>query len=88
MAGTAQSGRSVITVSQKELQEIVNAQAGRGRLELTKSLSWKSKEVVSVGKEIGYTINKNGDIIKAYSIKIHYSKTGVHCVPTLRGREK
>lgn len=81
MAATATPGRSVITISLEELQEIVNARAGRGEIELTKSLDWKHQEVLAVGKEIGYTINAKGDIIKATSIKIHYSKTGVHVVP-------
>lgn len=88
MTETAIPGRSIITITQEELQEIVNAKAGSGYLELTKSLSWRKKEVIYAGKEIGYTINKNGDIITAYNIKIHYSKTGVHCVPESGGRKR
>ncbi len=88
MEGTALPGRSVITISMEELQEIIDAQAGSGHIELTKSLKWKNKEIVYAGKEIGYTVNKNGDIIPARSVTIHYSKTGVHAVPNSRWWKK
>lgn len=82
LVGTALPGRSVITVSSDELQEIINAGAGSGKINLSKDLStWKNTEIISAGRGIGYTINAEGVIIKAYSIKIHYSKTGVHAVP-------
>lgn len=81
MTGTALPGRSVITISPDELQSIINQQAGGGKLDLTDSLIWNKREIVDAGKEIGYTINAKGDIIIVRSIKIHYSKTGVHAVP-------
>ena len=82
LVGTAPPGRSVITVSSDELQEIINAGAGSGKINLSKDLStWEKTEIISAGREIGYTINAEDVIIKAYSIKIHYSKTGVHAVP-------
>ena len=87
MAATAIPGRSVITIPQEELQRIINKQAGSGHIELTRGLEWKNKEIVDVGKEIGYTVNKKGDIIPARSIAIHYSKTGVHAVPNSRRLE-
>ena len=88
MMGTALPGRSVITISQDELQRIINKQAGSGHIELTRGLEWRSKEIIDTGKEIGYTVNKKGDIIPAKSITIHYSKTGVHAVPNSRRRTK
>lgn len=81
MMGTALPGRSVITVSMEELQGIINQQAGGGKIDLTDSLTWTKREIIDAGKEIGYTINAKGDIIITRSIKIHYSKTGVHAVP-------
>lgn len=81
MIGTALPGRSVITISREELQSIINQQAGSGKLDLSDSLTWNKREIVDAGKEIGYTIRRKGDIIIARSIKIHYSKTGVHAVP-------
>jgi len=88
MMGTALPGRSVITISQDELQRIINKQAGSGHIELTRGLECRSKEIIDTGKEIGYTVNKKGDIIPAKSITIHYSKTGVHAVPNSRRRTK
>lgn len=82
MAGTAIEGRSVITISPEELQSIITAKAGSGRINLTKDLSqWQHTEIVDAGREIGYTVNKKGDIIAARSMKIHYSSTGTHAVP-------
>ena len=88
MIGTALPGRSVITISREELQSIVNQQAGSGKLDLSDSLTWNKREIVDAGKEIGYTIRRKGDIIIARSIKIHYSKTGVHAVPNSRWWKK
>lgn len=82
MAGTAIPGRSVITVSMEELQAIINAKAGSGKIIFTDDFTkWKNTEIIDAGREIGYTINRNGDIIIAKSIKIHYSKSGTHGVP-------
>ena len=82
MAATATPGRSVITISQEELQEIINSMAGSGELRFVDgTLKWKNQEIIDVGKEIGYTVNTKGDIIPTRSVKIHYSKTGIHAVP-------
>lgn len=82
MFGTATPGRSVVTVSMEELQAIINANAGNGKINLTKDFAkWKNTEIIDAGKEIGYTVKQNGDIITARSIKIHYSKSGTHGVP-------
>lgn len=82
MAGMAIPGRSVITVSMEELQAIINAKAGSGKINFTDDFKkWKNTEIINAGREIGYTINRNGDIIIARSIKIHYSKSGTHGVP-------
>lgn len=81
MMGTALPGRSVITVSIKELQEIVTAQAGHGKIRFDKNGVWDGMEKIDVGKIIGYTVNREGVIIETTRAKIHYSKTGVHVVP-------
>ena len=82
MTGTEMPGRSVITVSAEELQAIINANAGSGKINFSKDFTtWKNTEIVDAGREIGYTVNKNGDIITTKSIKIHYSKSGTHAVP-------
>lgn len=82
MEGTAVAGRSVVTIPIEELQEIVKANAGNGKIVFTKDPSkWSSTEIIAAGKEIGYTENREGTKITAKSLKIHYSKTGTHAVP-------
>ena len=82
MESTAKQGRSVITIPVEELQEIVNAKAGSGKIEFKGGrFEWTNREIVDAEKEIGYTINRDGVKIKATSLKIHYSKTGTHAVP-------
>lgn len=82
MEGTAKPGRSVITIPIEELQEIINEKAGSGKIEFQgRTFVWNHQEIIDAGREIGYTVNRKGDIIKAQSIKIHYSKTGTHAIP-------
>lgn len=82
MQETATQGRSVVTVSIEELQEIINNNAGNGKIDLTRDFSaWKHTEVIAAGQEIGYTVNRDGEKKTAYSLKIHYSGTGTHAVP-------
>lgn len=82
MQATAPAGRSVITVSESELQEIINSKAGSGQIKFKKgTFIWKKQEIVDAGREIGFTVNEKGDIIKTKSLKIHYSNTGTHAVP-------
>lgn len=82
MKGTALKGRSVITISAKELQDIINSKAGSGEINMTEDLQkWKSTETIDAGQEIGYTVNAKGDIMQTRWLKIHYSNTGTHAVP-------
>lgn len=81
MVGSALPGRSVITISQEELQKIVNEQAGHGEIGLDKNSGWNSSEKIDSGRVIGYTVNREGVIIETSRAKIHYSKKGVHVVP-------
>ena len=52
------------------------------------TFAWQKREMIDAGKEIGYTIDMNGDIIPARSLKIHYSKTGTHVAPRSKEWEK
>ena len=68
---------------------IAVTEAGNGKILFKKNtFDWLSKEIVAVGRIIGYTINKEGKIEAANSIKIHYSKTGAHAVPHSRRWKK
>lgn len=81
MEGTSTKGRSVITVSMEELQEIVNRTAGSGVMSSNAKGEWDKKEIIHAGTVLGYTINEENVIIYTERGKIHYSKTGVHVVP-------
>lgn len=85
MADTAIPGRSVITVSTAELQEIINKTAGHGRFLLTSNSSWRKVEIVDAGCEIGYTVSEKNGKISTTRMKIHYSGTGTHAVPYSHG---
>lgn len=74
-------GRSAITISMDELQSFVRQLAGTGDISLNRNGEWKKQEIVDLGREIGYTVNNEGHIVKTSKVKIHYSKTGVHVVP-------
>lgn len=74
-------GRSAITIGMKELQSLVNQFAGAGTVILDRKGEWKNQEIIDFGREVGYTVNKDGREVKTSKAKIHYSKTGVHVVP-------
>lgn len=84
MGKYALPGRSVVTITEEELQEIINNNAGGGKILIRNDGAWDKKEIINAGKEIGYTKNQDGVIIKTSSLKLHYSKTGVHAVPYSR----
>lgn len=75
-------GRSYITISEKEAQNIINAKSGTGTLVKDRKGNWKHKELIDCGKKIGVDIgpvsHKETPTDKA---TIHYSKAGTHLVP-------
>lgn len=75
-------GRSYITISEKEAQNIINAKSGTGTLVKDRKGNWKHKELIDCGKKIGVDIDpvshKETPTDKA---TIHYSKAGTHLVP-------
>lgn len=81
MTGKSVPGRSMVTVSMEELQEIVNRTAGNGRMRTDGNGVWDGKEIIDAGSVLGYTINRENVIIYTSRAKIHYSRTGTHVVP-------
>ncbi len=76
-------GRSYLTIPESEVQELVNKCAGTGEFQRTTSNKWKNKEVVTVDRNIGIYVDLNtGNEIETNRFVIHYSKKGVHIVPT------
>ena len=82
-------GRSYLTISLEEAQELINKYAGKGMFELTRNGEVKSnKELVLIDKIIGVNIDNNtGELTETNRFYIHYSKKGTHIVPTMKGSE-
>lgn len=81
-------GRSYITVDSEQLQKIVNSYAGTGKIQRDKHGVFANKEIVTIDKKIGVSINpKTGEETPTNRAYIHYSNTGTHVVPTVRNEE-
>lgn len=82
-------GKSYLSISNEEIQDIVNKFAGTGKIERTINGNFANKERIVLDKVVGVNINnKTGIETETRIIKIHYRKTGVHIVPTMEGSEK
>ncbi len=79
-----QEGKSILTISLQEVQELVNQSAGTGQF-LNPDFT---KERVDFGKPIGIHVDPDNGIRQPTTIAlIHYSKSGTHIVPA-EPREK
>lgn len=79
-------GRSYITISIEEAQQLVLKYAGTGKIDRDKNGLWKNTESVISDKYIGYSLNEiSGEKYATKAFKIHYSKKGVHIVPKKEG---
>lgn len=75
-------GRSYLTISLEEAQELINKYAGTGDLDMDSKGNWRKKEIIKTDKEIGVNVSKlDGSETKTNNFKIHYSKKGTHIVP-------
>lgn len=82
-------GRSYLTVSEEEAQQLVIQYAGTGTLERDRKGNFSNKELIVAEKEIGVNINqKTNEETPTNQFYIHYSQSGIHIVPTLKGKEK
>ena len=82
-------GKSYLSISSEEIQDIVNRFSGTGKIERTINGDFANKERIVLDKAVGVSINnKTGVETETRIIKIHYRKTGVHIVPTMEGSEK
>lgn len=75
-------GRSYLTISLEEAQELINKYAGTGEIKTNSKGEWDRKETIKTNKEIGVNVSiLDGSENKTNSFKIHYSKKGTHIVP-------
>lgn len=82
-------GRSYLTVTKEEAQELINKYAGTGQILRYESGAFANKELIIADKLIGVNV----DNLSKYSTPtnrfiIHYSNKGTHIVPTLKGVDK
>ena len=78
-------GRSYLTISMEELQDIVTRYAGTG--EIAHDVRGGLRECISLNRRVGTVIRRDGSEVPAFILKLHYSKTGVHAVPFAPQRE-
>lgn len=71
-------------LSLDDIQQLIREAATTGTRVVTKSGKVSNKETVKYDKVIGYCYDNSGKILPTQVGKIHYSKKGVHLVPTLR----
>ncbi len=78
------AGRSYISISLDELQKIVNEVAGTGK---TAFRGPGLHETVDTGQIVGVILNDKKPPQDTTWVKIHYSDTGTHIVPTIGGEQ-
>lgn len=78
---------SYLTITKEECQALVDRYAGTGQFKYNPK-SNKMQEIISQNKPIGTYIDpRTGEVIEnATDFRIHYSKTGSHIVPTIKGK--
>ena len=78
---------SYLTITKEECQALVDRYAGTGQFKYNPK-SNKMVEIISQNKPIGtYIDSRTGEVIEnATDFRIHYSKTGAHIVPTIKGK--
>lgn len=75
-------GRSYLTITQEDVQKLVQQYAGTGELRRDKSGRWTNKEFVTAKQVIGMWVNQNtGEERQTHRFAIHYAKKGTHIVP-------
>lgn len=78
---------SYLTITKEECQALVDMYAGTGQFKYNPK-SNKMQEIISQNKPTGTYIDpRTGEVIEnATDFRIHYSKTGSHIVPTIKGK--
>ncbi|MGN7167948.1 phage minor capsid protein [Paenibacillus cellulositrophicus] len=80
-------GKSYLTISTEEAQELVNRYAGTGEIRLTQRGEWNNKEIIVTNERFGVYIDQDtGEELVPDGFTIHYGKKGVHIVPYRKQR--
>lgn len=76
-------GRSYLTISESEAQELVNQMSCTGQVIISKN--GQIKEIIKADHDVGVCIDSQTFTEElSNSLTIHYSKTGTHVVPAKR----
>ena len=82
-------GRSYLTISESELQKIVNQYAGTGEIQVDVNGNFIHKERLTFDHIVGVNVNPvTGQETPTNRLYVYYSKTGTHVVPTLKEEYK
>ncbi len=73
---------SYFTMGADEVVRIVEGAVGTGRPLHSTEGDWYGREICDVGRPVGMVVGKDGTETPTSWFKIHYSKRGVHGVPT------
>ena len=78
---------SYLTITKEECQALVDRYAGTGQFKYDPKPT-KMQEIISQNKPIGIYIDpRTGEVVENITdFRIHYSKTGSHIVPTIKGK--
>ena len=76
---------SIVTLKNEEIQNLVDKYAGTVRILRNKNENSTNIELIVSNENVEYTVN-NEKQIKTNKSKIHYSKNGVHIIPTIRSK--
>ena len=81
---------SILTITEKEAQKLVEKYHGTGILELDRNGNIINREkIIDNDIVIGYAVNnQNGKKVKATGFKIHYSNKGTHIVPMYENQKE
>lgn len=74
-------GRSYLTITEQQAQELVNQYAGTGKIIRDRNGKYTGKERITTQEQIGVCKDLEGNEVPTKSFMIHYSKDGVHIVP-------
>ncbi|MGG1878270.1 phage minor capsid protein [Paenibacillus cisolokensis] len=81
-------GKSYLTISADEAQELVNRYAGSGEVRFTRKGEWNNKEIILTDDQIGVYVDQvTGQELEPDGFTIHYGKKGTHIVPYRRERK-
>ena len=79
MEATREDGKSYFTISEEEVQELINKYHGTGKVVYNGN---NFIELIETDHVIGYSVNSSTkEINKTNCFKIHYSKNRTHAVP-------